>query len=132
MRRVSPTITVSAVPAEGALASQVPAAAMPKLKELERELPPGYRMEIAGEQEAQEKGFGQVAVALLNSVALRPTLLQLPRAPITSAASTTAAPAAIERARGSTLGRNTARITRISPDASSRGTPLRSRSARAP
>jgi multidrug efflux pump subunit AcrB len=65
-----PTITVSAFPAEGALASQVLAAAMPKLKELERDLPPGYRMEIAGEQEAQEKGFGQVAVALLISVAL--------------------------------------------------------------
>jgi multidrug efflux pump subunit AcrB len=64
------TLTVSAFPAEGCLASQVLAAAMPQLKDLERELPAGSRMEIAGEHEAQERGFGQVATALLISVVL--------------------------------------------------------------
>ncbi len=64
------TITVSAFPADGKMASEVLAQAMPRLRALEKELPPGYRMEIAGEQEAQVRGFKQVATALLISIAL--------------------------------------------------------------
>jgi multidrug efflux pump subunit AcrB len=64
------TITVSAFPAEGTLASQTLSAGLPALREIERQLPPGYRMEIGGEQEAQQRGFKQVAMALLLSVGL--------------------------------------------------------------
>jgi multidrug efflux pump subunit AcrB len=64
------TITVSAFPVEGTLASEVMAKARPALDALARELPPGYRMEIAGEQAEQRKGFAQVATAMVISVLL--------------------------------------------------------------
>jgi multidrug efflux pump subunit AcrB len=63
------TITVAAVPTGTALASEVMAAARPKLAELKRTLPPGYVMEIGGEEEAQVEGFHNLAVVLLISVA---------------------------------------------------------------
>lgn len=62
------TITVAAMPAEGKLASEVMSAALPHLQELEKQLPPGYRMEIGGEAEDQAKGFKDLAVVLLISV----------------------------------------------------------------
>ena len=58
------TITVAAMPAEGRLASEVMKAARPKLKELEKELATGYRMEIGGEEEDQVKGFKDLGLAL--------------------------------------------------------------------
>ncbi len=63
------TITVSAMPAEGKLASEVMSAARPKLKELQQTLPAGYRMEVGGEEEEQVKGFFDLTVVLLISVA---------------------------------------------------------------
>ena len=62
------TITVSCMPAEGRFASEVMKAAGPKLKELGASLPPGYRMEIGGEEEDRKKGFINLAVVLLISV----------------------------------------------------------------
>jgi multidrug efflux pump subunit AcrB len=44
--------------------------ARPGLAAFERDLPPGFRMEIAGEQEAQEDGFGELTMVLAISVAL--------------------------------------------------------------
>lgn len=62
------TITVSAMPVEGAMASEVMAAARPKLDELSKALPPGYRMEIGGEEEDRVKGFVNLTVVLLISI----------------------------------------------------------------
>jgi multidrug efflux pump subunit AcrB len=64
------TITVGAFPVEGMLASQVFNAAEPKLRELGRRLPPGYKLEIGGEQEEEQKGFKELAIVLGISVSL--------------------------------------------------------------
>ncbi|MFN7927483.1 MAG: efflux RND transporter permease subunit [Blastocatellia bacterium] len=64
------TITVSCFPADGALASEVMATAREKLNTFERTLPPGYRMEIGGEEEEQVKSFLNLSVVLAISVAL--------------------------------------------------------------
>jgi multidrug efflux pump subunit AcrB len=63
------TITVSCSPVEGLLASEVMAAAKPKLAEFAKSLPPGYKMEIGGEEESQVEGFHDLAVVLGISVA---------------------------------------------------------------
>lgn len=63
------TITVSCSPIEGVLPSEVMAAAHPKLKDFAKTLPPGYRMEIGGEEESQVEGFHDLAVVLGISVA---------------------------------------------------------------
>ncbi|HXU08106.1 MAG TPA: efflux RND transporter permease subunit [Blastocatellia bacterium] len=63
------TITVSCSPVDGVLASEVMAAAKPRLAEFEKTLPPGYRMEIGGEEESQVEGFHDLAVVLGISVA---------------------------------------------------------------
>ncbi|HEV8367871.1 MAG TPA: efflux RND transporter permease subunit [Pyrinomonadaceae bacterium] len=63
------TITISAMPAEGKLASEVMSAARAKLKELPQTLPVGYRMEVGGEEEEQVKGFIDLTIVLLISVA---------------------------------------------------------------
>ncbi len=62
------TITVSAAPQENVLASEIIQAAKPQLDAISRSLPPGYRLEIGGEQEKQKDGFGELAMVLLISV----------------------------------------------------------------
>lgn len=62
------TITVSAFPANGYLPSEVMKLAQAELNTLAADMPPGYRLEIGGEQEEQLKGFGDLAVVLLLSV----------------------------------------------------------------
>jgi multidrug efflux pump subunit AcrB len=62
------TITVKAIPIEGRRASEVMNAARPKLREFAKELPPGYRLEIGGEEEDTIKGFRNLAIVLLISV----------------------------------------------------------------
>jgi multidrug efflux pump subunit AcrB len=62
------TITVSAMPSEGRLASEVMKAARPKLQELQKEMPAGYRMEIGGEEEDQVKSFKELVLVLMVSV----------------------------------------------------------------
>lgn len=62
------TITVSAMPAEGRLASEVMSAARPRLKELASELPVGYSLEIGGEEEDQVEGFTDLTIVLGISV----------------------------------------------------------------
>lgn len=64
------TITVEAYPVPGALSSEIMTAALPKLKEFEKTLPPGYSMVIGGEKAKQTKGFRNLAVVLLISVGL--------------------------------------------------------------
>ena len=62
------TITVSAMPAEGRLPSEVMAAARPGLQQFEQRLPVGYHMEIGGEEEDQVKGFKDLTIVLSISV----------------------------------------------------------------
>lgn len=64
------TITISAFPRAGILPSQVLAQARPAIDALQRTLPPGYRLEIGGEEEAQIKGFAQLSTVMLISVLL--------------------------------------------------------------
>ncbi len=64
------TITVSAMPGEDKLASEVMKAARPKLMELQKEMPAGYRMEIGGEEEDQVKSFKDLIIVLCVSVLL--------------------------------------------------------------
>ncbi|WP_027176198.1 efflux RND transporter permease subunit [Desulfovibrio aminophilus] len=56
-------------PQQGALASQVMANINPILPQFEKELPPGFRLEVGGEQYEQVKGFGEMTLVLLISVA---------------------------------------------------------------
>jgi multidrug efflux pump subunit AcrB len=64
------TVTVVAFPAPGVLPSEIMAKAMPKIEELRSSLPPGYRIDIGGEQLKQTSGFSQLAIILGISIAL--------------------------------------------------------------
>jgi multidrug efflux pump subunit AcrB len=64
------TLTVSAFPETGTLPSEVLNAALPKLRKLAERLPPGYRMEIGGEREEQDKGFLNLAIVMAVSIAM--------------------------------------------------------------
>src|SRR5262249_10719900 len=64
------TITVACYPQRGRLASEVLRAARPAIAKLERELPPGFEVQIAGEYEKQRDGFRELAMVLLVSVLL--------------------------------------------------------------
>jgi multidrug efflux pump subunit AcrB len=64
------TITISAFPAGGHLSSEVLMAAMPKFKQLEKSLPPGYRFEIGGEYEEQVSGFLDLTMVMALSVGM--------------------------------------------------------------
>jgi len=52
------------------LPSEVMKVANPKLQALAKTLPPGYRLEIGGEQAKQSEGFGELTIVLLISVVL--------------------------------------------------------------
>jgi multidrug efflux pump subunit AcrB len=62
------TITVSCFPIAGRLPSEVMSAAQTRLTAFAGALPPGYRMEIGGEQEDQVKGFKDLTIILLISI----------------------------------------------------------------
>ena len=62
------TITVACFPREGVLPSEVLNRARAKIMEVGRDLPPGYKIAVGGEEEEQVKGFGQMAVVMLISV----------------------------------------------------------------
>jgi multidrug efflux pump len=64
------TATVSAFPIPGLLPSEVLSPLMPKIREFEKALPPGYFLEIGGEYDEQQKGFKQLTVVMAISVAL--------------------------------------------------------------
>ncbi|MGJ5819919.1 efflux RND transporter permease subunit [Paludibaculum fermentans] len=61
-------ITVSAWPVEGMLASDVMKQLRPELDSISRSLPPGYKIEIGGEEEKQVDGFKNLSVVLVISV----------------------------------------------------------------
>jgi multidrug efflux pump subunit AcrB len=64
------TVTVSAFPIPGILPSQVLEPLLPKIKEFQKNLPPGYFLEIGGEYDEQVKGFKQLSVVMAISVLL--------------------------------------------------------------
>jgi len=64
------TISVQCFPATGHLASEVYKAALPRLNELRKMLPPGYRIDVSGEQAKQEQGFQNLVVVMAVSVFL--------------------------------------------------------------
>src|SRR5690348_16661951 len=53
------TIAVRCFPSPGVLSSEVLKAAMPKLKEFEKNLPPGYKIRMCGDYYQQHRGFGE-------------------------------------------------------------------------
>jgi len=64
------TISVQCFPISGALPSEVYAAAAPQLAELRKTLPPGYSINVSGEQAKQEQGFKNLTVVMAVSIAL--------------------------------------------------------------
>jgi len=64
------TVTVSAFPIPGVLPSQVLTPLLPKIKEFQKNLPPGYFLEIGGEYDEQQKGFKELSVVMAISVLL--------------------------------------------------------------
>src|SRR6266851_5537623 len=62
------TISVLCFPAPGVLASEILGPAQSKLNDLKKNLPPGYQLEIGGEQAKQVDGFLNLAVVLLISL----------------------------------------------------------------
>ncbi len=61
------TITVSTFPAPGVLPSEVLGAARARIAALQKDLPPGYKLEIGGEEEEQVKSFKKMSVVMLVS-----------------------------------------------------------------
>jgi preprotein translocase subunit SecF len=73
IRRVNQyrAITVSGLPKAGHVASEVTSPLMPQIREFERNLPPGYRLEIVGELKEQIKGQLQsLKVVLVSALAI--------------------------------------------------------------
>lgn len=64
------TMTVGCFPVPGALPSLVMKKARPALLELAAAVPPGFKLEIGGEEEEQVKGFRQIVVVLVVSAVL--------------------------------------------------------------
>jgi multidrug efflux pump subunit AcrB len=64
------TITVSCLPDEGVLPSEVMTAARPRLNEIASALPPGYKLEIGGEEEEQVSGFKELVMVMGISIAM--------------------------------------------------------------
>ena len=62
------TMSIYAFPAPGHLPSEITNVAVPKLKELEKNIPPGYSLAIGGEFDKQKVGFRNLAVVLMISI----------------------------------------------------------------
>jgi multidrug efflux pump subunit AcrB len=63
------TITISAMPADETLPSEIMKIARPQLEAIKASLPAGYTLAIGGEEEEQIKSFKQLALVLVISVA---------------------------------------------------------------
>ena len=62
------TIGVHVFPQLGVFASEILRQATPQLNQFRRRMPPGYRMEIGGEQAKQQDGFANLVKVLLISL----------------------------------------------------------------
>src|ERR1039458_10078693 len=59
------TMSIYAFPAPGHLPSEITNVAVPKLKEFEKTIPPGYRLSNGGEFDKQKVGFRNLTVVLM-------------------------------------------------------------------
>ncbi len=64
------TVSVLGFPRPGALSSEIMGSAGDKLAQWRAALPPGYNVEIAGEQAKSQEGFGQLITVMRISIAL--------------------------------------------------------------
>lgn len=62
------TVGVHVYPQPGVLASEILKQALPRLTDFQKHLPPGYHMQIGGEQAKQESGFANLTTVLLISI----------------------------------------------------------------
>jgi len=62
------TVTVACFPSDGVLPSEVLNKARARLATIGKELPPGYKLEIGGEEEEQVKGFADMTAVMLISI----------------------------------------------------------------
>jgi len=62
------TVTVSCMPESGVLPSEVMAQVRPALQRFQETLPPGYQLEIGGEEEARREGFRDLIVVMMISI----------------------------------------------------------------
>jgi len=62
------SMSIYAFPAPGHLPSEITTVALPKLRELEKTIPPGYQLRIGGEYDKQQVGFRNLAQVLAISV----------------------------------------------------------------
>ncbi len=62
------TIGVHVFPQPGVLPSEVLKQALPRLAEFQKNMPPGYRMQIGGEQAKQQSGFANLTTVLAISI----------------------------------------------------------------
>lgn len=62
------TITVGCFPMPGVLASQIMEQVHPQLDKLSASLPPGYKIEVGGEEEEQVQSFTEMAIIMTVSV----------------------------------------------------------------
>ncbi len=68
-RRFARALTVGAFPVAGHLPSEVIRSIEPEIKDLAARLGPGVKLEVAGEQEEQQKSFTELAVVMAISMA---------------------------------------------------------------
>ncbi len=61
-------MSIFAFPAPGHLASEITSAALPKLREFEKSVPPGYKIMVGGEYNKQQDGFRNLTMVLAISV----------------------------------------------------------------
>ncbi|HKT51359.1 MAG TPA: efflux RND transporter permease subunit [Candidatus Angelobacter sp.] len=64
------TIAVRCFPKNGVLSSEVLNAATPKLREFEKNLPPGYKIRMGGDYYQQHRGFGELGIVMAASIFL--------------------------------------------------------------
>ncbi len=61
-------MSIFAFPAPGHLASEITSVALPKLREFEKSVPPGYKVTVGGEYNKQQDGFRNLTMVLIISV----------------------------------------------------------------
>jgi multidrug efflux pump subunit AcrB len=61
-------MSIYAFPAPGHLASEITTIALPKLKEFQKTVPPGYKITVGGEYDKQQDGFRNLAIVLAVSI----------------------------------------------------------------
>jgi multidrug efflux pump subunit AcrB len=61
-------MSIFAFPAPGHIASEITSIALPKLREFDKSVPPGYKITVGGEYNKQQEGFRNLTMVLIISV----------------------------------------------------------------